>query len=82
MRIRGDFRLFILCFALVTCSRLLAQQSKETHPQDSTYTFKSNVDVVLVHVVVRVALVLPAPSPGSPKVRIHDHAGSGQAGGF
>ena len=53
MRIRGDFRLFILCFALVTCSRLLAQQPKETHPQDSTYTFKSNVDVVLVPVVVR-----------------------------
>ncbi len=53
MRIPGDIRLFILCFALVTCSRLLAQQPKETHPQDSTYTFKSNVDVVLVPVVVR-----------------------------
>jgi VWFA-related protein len=53
MRIPGDFRLFILCFALVTCSRLLAQQPKETRPQDSTYTFKSNVDVVLVPVVVR-----------------------------
>ena len=54
MRIRGDFRLSILCcFALVTCSRLLAQQPKETQPQDSTYTFKSNVDVVLVPVVVR-----------------------------
>ena len=53
MRIPGDFRLFISCFALVTCSRLLARQPKETHPQDSTYTFKSNVDVVLVPVVVR-----------------------------
>jgi VWFA-related protein len=34
-------------------SHLLAQQPKETHTQDSTYTFKSNVDLVLVPVVVR-----------------------------
>jgi VWFA-related protein len=54
MRIGGDFRLFTLgCFALMMCSHLLAQQSTQTQPQDSTYTFTSNVDVVLVPVVVR-----------------------------
>jgi VWFA-related protein len=43
---RGDFRLFTLCyFAFVVCSHLLAQ--------DSTYTFKSNVNVVLVPILVR-----------------------------
>lgn len=46
MQLRGDCRLFILCcFAFVVCSRVLAQ--------DSTYTFKSNVNVVLVPVLVR-----------------------------
>jgi VWFA-related protein len=46
VRLRGDFRLFILCcFAFVVCSHLLAQ--------DNTYTFKSNVNVVLVPVLVR-----------------------------
>jgi VWFA-related protein len=54
MPIRGDFRLFILCcFALVMWSRLMAQQPEERHPQDSTYTLKTDVDVVLVPVVVR-----------------------------
>ena len=54
MPIRRDFRLSLLCcFALVMWSHLLAQQPKETHTQDSTYTFKSSVDVVLVPVVVR-----------------------------
>jgi VWFA-related protein len=45
VRLRGDFRLFILCCFAFVCSHLLAQ--------DSTYTFKSNVNVVLVPVLVR-----------------------------
>ena len=54
MRIGGDFRLFTrCCFGLMMWSHLLAQQPKDTQPPDSTYTFKSNVDVVLVPVVVR-----------------------------
>ena len=54
MRIGGDSRLFIrCCFALMMWSHLLAQQPTDMQPPDSTYTFKSNVDVVLAPVVVR-----------------------------
>jgi VWFA-related protein len=54
MRIRRDFRLFILyCFGHVMCSSLPAQQPRETQPPGTTYTFKSNVNVVVVPVVVR-----------------------------
>ena len=54
MRIGGDLRLLTrCCFALMMWSHLLAQQPTDTQPHDSTYTFKSNVDLVLVPVVVR-----------------------------
>ena len=54
MRVRGDFRSFVLCCSVLALrSHLLAQQPRETHTQDRPYTFKSNVNAVLVPTVVR-----------------------------
>jgi VWFA-related protein len=54
MRLRGKFRLFVpCCCILLMCSPLLAQQLGETRPQGGSYTFESNVKVVLVPVIVR-----------------------------
>jgi VWFA-related protein len=54
MRTRCEFRLLVLpCFAFAIWSPVFAQQPKEASSQDGNYTFKSNVDVVLVPVVVR-----------------------------
>ena len=54
MRTRGESRAMICCaFALLVGANLLAQQTGETQPPADTYTFKSNVNVVLVPVLVR-----------------------------
>ena len=54
MRVRGNFRSFVLCCSVLAVrSHLLAQQPRETHTQDRPYTFKSNVNAVLVPTVVR-----------------------------
>ena len=47
------FPFFLPCLVIIVCSRLLAQQPNDAPIQDSPYTFKSNVDVVLVPVLVR-----------------------------
>ena len=39
-------------FTLLVCANLPAEQSRETQPPGGTYTFKSNVNVVLVPVLV------------------------------
>ena len=40
-------------FTLLVCADLPAEQSRETQPPGGTYTFKSNVNEVLVPVLVR-----------------------------
>lgn len=54
MRTRGNSRAMIWCaFALLLCADLPAEESRETQPAGGTYTFKSNVNEVLVPVLVR-----------------------------
>ena len=52
MKVRQLPTIALSCLAVISPTRTAAQQ-QDTPTQDSTYTFKSSVDVVLVPVVVR-----------------------------